>query len=112
MTINLTTKEAAMLVAFVEAGIECNAASTSDELINDNVTWMNANDLADELGWDKQAIGGVMKSLWAKCLISDTEESPRGAKVTDWIAHDEAIIWYFDNKEDVAIRAALDSIVF
>tara|TARA_R110000851_G_scaffold157194_2_gene299991 strand:- start:2130 stop:2429 length:300 start_codon:yes stop_codon:yes gene_type:complete len=98
MTIDITTKEAAMLVAFVEAGIECNAASDSDELINDNVTWMNANDLAAELGWGKQAIGGVMKSLWNKCLISDTEESPRGAKVTDWIASEETIRWYFDNK--------------
>ena len=95
MKMEFTTKEQEMLVAFVETGIHITGAQDADWLLDDNMTWMHADDLAEELKWDKQTIGGVMASLSEKNAIFDSGESPRGAKVTDWFVEDLAINWYF-----------------
>ena len=95
MKMEFTTKEQEMLVAFVETGIHITGAQDADWLLDDNMTWMTADDLAEELKWDKQTIGGVMASLSEKNAIFDSGESPRGAKVTDWFVEDLAINWYF-----------------
>lgn len=98
--LNLTEKEDKMLSTFVREGLDCCGfeGMKAESLINDNMTFMNANDLKAELGWNKQEIGGVMSALDAKGLIADTWDSPRGAKINDWTATDEAINWYFDEK--------------
>tara|TARA_R100000458_G_C8010989_1_gene75002 strand:+ start:131 stop:442 length:312 start_codon:yes stop_codon:yes gene_type:complete len=95
MKMEFTTKEQEMLVAFVETGIHGTGVKDAGWLLNNNMTWMNADDLADVLKWDKQTIGGVMASLSEKNAIFDSGESPRGAKVTDWFVGDSAINWYF-----------------
>ncbi len=92
---NLTEKEAAMIVAFLREGIDCNCSTTADELLQDNMTWMSATDLCDTLGWNKQEVGGVMSALSEKGLIHDYGESARGARDTDWYASDKAIIEFF-----------------
>jgi hypothetical protein len=86
-----------MISAFVEAGIYVNGANDAEHLKQDNMTWMNADDLADVLGWNKQTIGGVMSSLTGKGLIVDSgEPGPRGCTyLHDFFASDEAIDWYF-----------------
>ncbi len=95
--LNLTDKETEMLKAVVQEGIDVNCASCAQALKDDNMTWCNANDLRDALGWNKQVIGGVMSSLDAKVLICDTGDSARGARINDWVASDEAIDWFYEN---------------
>jgi len=100
--LNLTEKETTMLKLFVQEGINCCGfeGMVAEHLKEDNMTWMNANDLQEEMGLSKQAIGGIMGSLSDKGLICDSGESPRGDKVTDWYADHRAIDWFFDNKFD------------
>ena len=88
---NLTTKEIQMLVAFINEGKACNGSTNVDMLLEDNMTWMNADDLKDVLGWGKQAIGGVMASLQEKGLIQDSGESARELKINDWYATDKGV---------------------
>ncbi len=99
MTITLTEKETTMLKAFVQEGIDCCGfeGMTADDLIDDNMTYNNADDLKDSLGWTKQEIGGVMSALSDKGLIFDCGDSPRSAQTNDWFASDEAIRWFFDS---------------
>ena len=92
---NLTAKETAMIVAFIKEGKECTNAQSAEDMIHDNMSWMSATDLCAELGWNKQEVGGVMSALFEKGLISDSGESARGARDTDWYARDKAIIEFF-----------------
>jgi hypothetical protein len=91
MTIELTTKEAQMIAAFLNEGRDCNGADTPEGLLEDNMTWMSATDLCGVLGWNKQEVGGVMSALSEKGLIHDSGESARNAKDSDWYAADRAI---------------------
>lgn len=91
----LTKKEIEMIKAFLEEGCAVNGATEADHLLEDNMTWMNADDLKGVLGWSKESIGGVMASLSNKGYIQDSGDSPRGAKVSDWYADDKAIEEYF-----------------
>ena len=88
---NFTDKEIKMLSAFGETGIDVTGAQDAESMLEDNMTWMNADDLAEELKLDKQTIGGVMASLLEKNLIEDSGESARGASVTDFYLTDEGI---------------------
>ena len=85
-----------MMTAFVETGVGITGAENAEWLLEDNMTWMNADDLAAELKWDKKKIGGVMASLSDKHAIFDSGDSPRGAKINDWFVEDLAINWYFN----------------
>jgi hypothetical protein len=95
--LNLTEKETAMLQAFVQSGVDINGSTCAEDMTCDNMTYMNADDLQEDLGWSKQEIGGVMSALDSKAIISDMEESYRGAKINDWIANNHAIEWAFEN---------------
>lgn len=91
---NLTAKETAMLEAFIAEGCDVNGAETAEELKQDNMTWMDAEELVDALGWDAQTVGGVMSALEAKGLISDSGEPhpgkyPHGPNA--WTATDAGI---------------------
>lgn len=76
-----TDAEINMLAAFYQTSTDCCGACNDEE----NMSYMNANDLKDELGLSKQAIGGIMSSLSDKNAIVDTLESARGAKINDWV---------------------------
>jgi hypothetical protein len=95
---NLTQQERQMLVVFINEGVNVNGAECAEDMINDNMTWTNADDLMAELNWSKQAIGGVMASLSNKSMICDTQDSARGAKCTDWVMTDDGINYAYDNK--------------
>jgi len=93
---NLTSKEIQMLVAFINEGKGCNGSTQVEHLLEDNMTWMNADDLKDVLGWSKQAIGGVMASLQEKGMIDDSGESVRDRadnpnNLNDWTASQEGV---------------------
>ena len=85
--VSFTNNELAMLEAFYNESIDCCGAC--DE--NENMSWMNANDLRKELGGTKQTIGGTMSSLLEKGAIADSGESSRGLRINDfylntWVA--------------------------
>ena len=52
------------------------------------MSYMNANDLQEELGGNKQSIGGTMASLIEKGAISDCGESYRGSRLNDFVICD------------------------
>jgi hypothetical protein len=99
MTVQLTEKETIVFRAFLLEGCNCNGATTAEELIQDNMTWMSATDIQEVTGWNKQAVGGVMAALSDKGMISDSGESARGARDTDWTAENWAIeeFWHLTN---------------
>jgi len=96
---SLTKKETAMLQAFIQEGVDvCGfPGMAADDLIYDNMTFLNANDLKETLGMNKQEIGGVMRALDSKGMISDTCDSTRGLRINDWRATAEGIDWAFAN---------------
>lgn len=79
-----TPNEIAMLDAFYESSIDICGACDEDE----NLSYMNANDLLEVLGGTKQSIGGTMASLIEKCAIQDTFESARGSRLNDFVIVD------------------------
>jgi hypothetical protein len=76
-----TDNEIAMLRAFYDTSMYICGACDKD----DNLSSMNADDLLKVLGGTKQSIGGTLSSLEQKSAITDTCESPRGAKINDWV---------------------------
>lgn len=87
----LTAKEQQMLKAFIDEGRN-HGAETAQELIEDNMTWQDADFLAEELGWNKQEIGGVMSALEAKGLICDYGEPIAEKRAPNaWTATDKGI---------------------
>lgn len=75
-----TSNELDMLRAFYDESIDCCGQCNEQE----NMSYMNANDLRAVLGGSKQSIGGTMSSLQEKGAICDTGESSRGLRITDW----------------------------
>ena len=88
---NLTDLEVTVLVAFINAGTDCNGASSIEALKEDNMTWMSAPDLVKATGLGKHTVSGVMSALQEKGLICDSGESTRGVSQTDWTATDKGI---------------------
>lgn len=79
-----TPAEFNMLAAFYQTSTNCCGRCCEEE----NMSYMNANDLKEELGLSKQTIKGLMLSLSDKAAISDSESSARGAKINDWVIND------------------------
>lgn len=88
----LTNKEIKVLAAFIEEGADTVRAEEPEHIIEDNMTIMNALDLAEATGFSSHQIAGIMSSLHEKGLIEDSGESPRGLKQTDWSATDKGVI--------------------
>ena len=70
----ITVKETEMLKAFVNEAQLQTGATTAEEVLEDNMSFMNAVDLLQEVGGSLQSVGGVMASLAAKGFIVDTGE--------------------------------------
>jgi hypothetical protein len=79
-----TENETKMLDAFYNESIDCCGCCDDDE----NMSYMNANDLQSALGGTKQSIGGTMASLLEKGAICDTGESGRGSRLNDFVIVD------------------------
>ena len=77
---NYTENELKMLEAFYNESIDCCGACDEEQ----NMSFMNANDLLEELGGTKQSIGGTMAALLEKCAICDTGESSRDDRLNDF----------------------------
>jgi hypothetical protein len=79
-----TENEIAMLDAFYNESIDCCGRCDEEE----NMSFMNADDLQQVLGGTKQSIGGTMASLLEKGAIADYGDSARGARINDFIIID------------------------
>jgi hypothetical protein len=88
----LTDLEKKVLLSFIEFGIENTGASSVDDLLSDNFTWMSAPDICEATELDKFVVAGLMSSLDKKGLIADSGESARGSKSTDWYATEDGVI--------------------
>jgi hypothetical protein len=92
--IEYTEMEMEMLKVFYESSVDICGGCSDEE----NMSYNNAHDLKAHLGGTKQAIGGVMTSLLKKGAICDTQESPRGSKLNDFVLADDAVMEYFDTE--------------
>jgi len=69
----LTQLETQVLEVFYNECVDCTGECTEDQ----NMSYNNAQDVAQALNLTEQQVGGVFTSLLAKGLIYDTEESAR-----------------------------------
>jgi len=76
-----TDKEIEMLKVFIGTSVDCCGGCSDEE----NMSYNNAQDLAEILGWSLQSVGGVMISLMRKGAIVDCGESTRGALINDFV---------------------------
>ncbi len=88
---SLTSLELQVLRYVVGDGAACNGSRNPQDLIDDNITCCNVNDVAKALDMKLQAVGAVFASLGEKRMLYCLEESARGAKNPDWSATDLGI---------------------
>ena len=69
----LTQLETQVLEVFYNECVDCTGECTEDQ----NMSYNNAQDVAQALNLTEQQVGGVFTSLLAKGLIYDTGESSR-----------------------------------
>ena len=86
----LTEKQVQILTIIAESSSD-SCGSFEDE---ENMSYNNAKDLAEETGMKLQAIGGVMSSLTEIFLISDTGESARGDRLNDFVGNPQVYLDY------------------
>jgi hypothetical protein len=84
--LTVTALELRVATAFAETSLGTCGAFDED----DNLSYMNAQDLAEQLELSAHVIAGVMSSLSKKDLIMDLGESYRGAKINDWMGLPES----------------------
>jgi hypothetical protein len=79
-----TENEVKMMDAFYNESEMCCGRCDEEE----NMSYMNANDLLEVLGGNKQSIGGTMASLLEKNAITDQGDSARGSRLNDFTLAD------------------------
>ena len=85
----LTAFEKAVLVAHLDAGMECNGAETHDAMQADNMTWSDVAETSKRTGLTKKQVNGVLTSLSGKGLVvTDCDpvngEGPVQQVLSDW----------------------------
>lgn len=90
----LTEKETAVATLFAEESLDTCGAFYEDE----NLSYMNAEDIAEATGLNLQQVGGIMSSLIEKMLIVDCKESYRGAHINDFMGNTSAYLKYDELK--------------
>ena len=93
---SFTENEIKMLKAFYDESVDSCGACNEDG----NMSYMNAQDLAEALNQSLQSVGGTMASLLEKGAISDCMESARGANINDFVVnHRIPLIEKWDTEE-------------
>ena len=82
---NLTDKEMTVLKAFAETSVGICGAFEDDQ----NLSYCNDQDLAEMTGFNRHQVAGIMGSLEAKGMITDMQESARGASCNDYAGNPE-----------------------
>lgn len=87
---DLTDKEKHVVVAMLEAGIDCNGAETLDAMLSDNMTYCDVKEAAQRTGLTQKTVKGVLGSLTKRGLIG-TEDKPNGEPGVDQFLGNEGI---------------------
>lgn len=93
---NLTDLEKRVLVAHLEAGIDCNGAETLSAMLADNMTWSDVAETSQRTGLTKKQVSGVIASLSGKGLLDADVEKPNGAAGVDQVLTDRGVRIAFD----------------
>lgn len=67
----LTENEKMVLIALVQNGMDTNGTKSPKELLQDNMTWFNRQDISDFLGFSRHKAAGVMSSMARKGLLQN-----------------------------------------
>lgn len=107
---NLTPLEKAVVVALLDAGMDCNGAETLDAMRADNMCCADVAELSTRTGLTKNQLKGVISSLSSKALISANVEKVNGQPGVDQWLDDRGIVVAFelvaDGVEATAPKAA------
>lgn len=92
----LTAMEKRVLVAYLEAGIDCNGAETLDAMLADNMTWSDTAEIATRTGLTAKQVQGVQSSLSSKGLLVITDEVVNGEGPVQQVLADDGVRRAFD----------------
>ncbi|MBY0352099.1 hypothetical protein [Tabrizicola sp.] len=91
---NLTDLQKRVVVALLDAGIDCNGAETLDAMRADNMTYADVAELSQRTGLTKPQVKGVLSGLSG---IVDTDvEKPNGQAGVDQVLTDFGAIVAFE----------------
>lgn len=100
---NLTDLEKRVLIAHLDAGIDCNGAETLDAMRADNMTWADVAEVSQRTGLTKNQLKGVIASVSSKGLLDPNCEKPNGAKGVDQVLTDWGVVVAFELLADGVI---------
>lgn len=90
----LTDLQKRVVVALLDAGIDCNGAETLDAMRSDNMTFADVAELSQRTGLTKPQVKGVLSGLSG---IVDTDvEKPNGQPGVDQVLTDFGVIVAFE----------------
>lgn len=95
--IHITPKERQLALLFSDTSVDTCGEFNE----HNNMSYLNAEDISDALGWDMGRVGGVVSRLLAKGLITDTAESGRIAHLNDFSANPSVYLTLKDLKHAV-----------
>jgi hypothetical protein len=70
----LTEKEITAILAIANSGCEEIGAESFTDLLADNMTWFNREQLSRDCRWNKNEAAGVMSALEAKGLAHEADQ--------------------------------------
>lgn len=92
----LTNLEKAVLVAHLDAGMECNGAETLEAMRADNMTWSDVAETAKRTGLSKKQVNGVLSSLSNKRLLVTDCDPVNGEGAVQQVLDDFGIVVAFE----------------
>lgn len=95
-TITTTAKETEVLLAYLNAGIDCNGCDTVDAMLADNMTWGDVASIAEATGMPQKTVRGVIASLDKKGLLVITDEGVNGEGPVQQVLSDAGVRYGFE----------------
>lgn len=92
----LTDLEKRVLVAHLDAGMDCNGAETLDAMRADNMTWSDVTETARRTGLTKKQVNGVLASLSIKGLVVTDCDPVNGEGAVQQVLADFGIVVAFE----------------
>lgn len=92
----LTDLEKRVLVAHLDAGMDCNGAETLDAMRADNMTWSDVAETAQRTGLTKKQVNGVLASLSTKGLVVTDCDPVNGEGAVQQVLADFGIVVAFE----------------
>lgn len=90
----LTDLQKRVVVALLDAGIDCNGAETLDAMRSDNMTFADVAELSQRTGLTKSQVKGVLSGLSG--IVDPDVEKPNGQPGVDQVLTDFGVIVAFE----------------